>query len=232
MPVRFPSYRPWSQKQGRYGQIVHLAVTLTYQRTWRICLYLCHPLPAHQRVMSICCAAQPVNIRELQTWSADDGGVKVLKSPDSELPPPNIGDFTGIREKMTDFTHQFWWILQIALSCWETISKRKSHWEFFLSCAVMRTIFETLCFAVTRLFSSAINSPGCKKRKISVQFFWPWAADAMPLWCCSVWASLPPQSLWREEGLVWAIATSLGSSTMIILVSAGFSPRAVVISPE
>lgn len=51
--------------------------------------------------------------------------------------------------------------------------------------------------------------------KISV----PWPAEGVPLWCCSVWASLPLLSLWREEGPVWAIATSLGSSSMIVLAS-------------
>lgn len=37
---------------------------------------------------------------------------------------------------------------------------------------------------------------------------------------------LPLWSLWREEGHVSAIATSLRSSTLIVLASAGFSPGA------
>lgn len=68
---------------------------------------LCHPPPAHQRVMRICCAAQQLNIRELQMWNVDDGGVEMPKSLIRSHLPPNIQDFTGIREKMTDFTHQF-----------------------------------------------------------------------------------------------------------------------------
>lgn len=40
-------------------------------------------------------------------WNVDDGGVEMPKSLIRSHLPPNIQDFTGIREKMTDFTHQF-----------------------------------------------------------------------------------------------------------------------------
>lgn len=51
-------------------------------------------------------------------------------------------------------------------------------------------------------------------------------AEVEPPQCCSVCASLPLRSLWRGGGHVCAIASSLRSSTLIALASAGFSPRA------
>lgn len=70
------------------GHIVHLAGVLTCWRALCICLLqLCHPPPAHRRVMSIRCAAQQVNVRELPMQNLDAGDAEMPKNLGRRHPP-------------------------------------------------------------------------------------------------------------------------------------------------